>query len=83
VFRDHGLEVFHVTYVDMLDPAVVVARARAAYRRAQLRPPGQRTWTLDPPPGREPGRLVDDDLDYRDLPHELHEQWERGGASYG
>ncbi|MGN6129394.1 MAG: hypothetical protein ACTHOK_03545 [Nocardioidaceae bacterium] len=76
-FRDHGLEVFRVTYVDMLDPAVVVARARAAYRRARRRPSRERTWTLDPPPGREPSRSLDDDLDldYRDLLRELHERW--------
>jgi hypothetical protein len=76
VFRDHGLEVFHVTYVDVLDPAVVTARARAAYQRAKRRAPGERTWTLDPPPGWEPARLLDQDLDYRDLLRELHERWD-------
>ncbi len=83
VFRDHGLEVFHVTYVDVLDPGVVVARARAAYQRAERRPSQDRTWTLDPPAGWEPSRRLDDDLDYRDLLRELHEQWEREATTPG
>lgn len=77
-FRDHGLEVFRITYVDVLDPAAVVARVRATYARASRHTPRERAWTLEPPPGWVPPRLLDDDLDYRDLLRELHEQWESG-----
>lgn len=77
-FRDHGLEVFRVTAVDLRDPAKVVARALAAYRRAARRTLTP-TWTLEPPPDRARPLSVDEVLAERDLLREQHERWLRDG----
>jgi hypothetical protein len=65
--RDHGLEVFRVTGFDMLDPASVVRRMRAARTRAHWEPPEQRRWTITPPPGWARSPSIDEVLDLRDL----------------
>jgi hypothetical protein len=65
--RDHGLEVFRVTGFDMLDPASVVRRMRAARARARWEPPEHRRWTTTPPPGWARSPSVDEVLDLRDL----------------
>lgn len=77
-FRDHGLEVFRVTAVDLRDPAKVVARTLAAYRRAGNRSVTP-TWTLEPPPGRAAALSVDEMLAERDVLREQHERWLREG----
>lgn len=81
LFRDHGLEVFRVTSVDLARPSTVVARARAAYARARGIPGHRRTWTLEPPPGWEPALSVDETLTERDLVREMHLAWERETGS--
>jgi hypothetical protein len=78
LFRDHGLEVFRVTSVDLRDPRAVVERAFGAYRRAACTQP-RRSWTIEPPPGWEPALSLDEILTARDLVREMHEQWERRG----
>ncbi|MGN6129080.1 MAG: hypothetical protein ACTHOK_01930, partial [Nocardioidaceae bacterium] len=77
-FRDHGLEVFRVTAVDLRDPAKVVARVLAAYRRAGTRAL-EPTWTLEPPSGRGVPLSLDETLAGRDLLREQHERWLREG----
>lgn len=77
-FRDHGLEVFRVTAVDLRDPARVVARAHAAYRRAASRTVTP-TWTLEPPLERAAPLSTDELLAGRDLVREQHERWLREG----
>ncbi len=79
LFRDHGLEVFRVTAVDLATPARFVDRARRAYRRAQDIPRSRRTWTLQPPPGRETPPTLDELLAARALVREQHERWLREG----
>jgi hypothetical protein len=48
-FRDHGLEYVAVVTGELSRPQVVVARLRAAYRRAPFTLEGNRRWTLEPP----------------------------------
>ncbi len=80
LFRDHGLEVFRVTAVDLADRRTVVERAHAARRRALWLPAARRTWTIEPPPGREAAPTLDELLDRRDLARAEHERWLREGA---
>lgn len=76
-FRDHGLEVFRVTSLDLLDRRTVLHRIESSYHRAQHVPRDRRTWTLEPPPGWEPAPSLDELLDTRDALREMHEQMER------
>jgi hypothetical protein len=73
-FRDHGLEVFRVTAVDLRDTAKVVARALAAYRRAGARTL-EPTWTLQPPTRQGEPLTADELLAGRDLLREQHQRW--------
>jgi very-short-patch-repair endonuclease len=76
LFRDHGLEVFRVTAVDLAQPRLVVEPALAARRRAKFLPAHARPWTIEPPESWEPARSLDEILGERDLLREMHEQWE-------
>ncbi len=51
VLRGHGLEPVVMTASDRPDPGAFISRLADAYRRAALRPPSARQWTLTPPPG--------------------------------
>lgn len=77
LFRDHGLEVFRVTAVDLASRRAVVDRALAARRRATWLPRHLRTWTIQPPEHWEPAPSLDEILDRRDLVRELHEGWDK------
>jgi hypothetical protein len=48
--REVGLEYFPVVGADWRDEAALAARMRSAYERAARRPPGDRAWTIEPPP---------------------------------
>jgi hypothetical protein len=50
-FRSVGLEQVTMIAPDLRRPAAFVARLRDAYRRAAARPPSERRWTLETPPG--------------------------------
>lgn len=76
-FRRHQLEMFRVTGPDIPDRPKVVARMRAARERAKWLPPGQRPWTIVPPPGWDLGPSLDDLLDERDAGRADNERWER------
>jgi very-short-patch-repair endonuclease len=79
LFRDHGLEVFRVTFADLARPADVVQRAHATYERARRINPELRTWTVEPPPGWERPRSLEEVLAERDLLREMHERWADDG----
>jgi hypothetical protein len=50
-FRRRRLEVFHITGLDVGEPARVVARMRFHRSRAAWLPPAERPWTTTPPRG--------------------------------
>jgi hypothetical protein len=70
--RRHGLEVFHVTGLDLAHPDRVVSRMHAARRRA--RPTPERRWTITPPPWWDEAPSLDAVLERRDVMRELHLQ---------
>ena len=76
-FRNHALEFFRVTGLDLPDRPKVVRRMASSMRRARFLSPGQRSWTITPPPGWEIELPLDHILDTRDL----WESWEREEAS--
>jgi very-short-patch-repair endonuclease len=78
-FRDCGLEVFRVTGPDMAHPRRIVERLLSARRRARWSSPGDRAWTLEPPPAWPVERTLDDDLDERDARAALYASYERAG----
>ena len=49
MFRDHGLEPFHIFASDMADRWKVVERMHAARARARWEAPDRRSWTVEPP----------------------------------
>jgi hypothetical protein len=49
MFRDHGLEPFHILAGDMADRRRVVDRMHAARARARWEPAERRAWTVEPP----------------------------------
>lgn len=75
-FRNHDLEFFRVTGLDLPERAKVVGRMESSMGRARFLPPGRRSWTVTPPPGWE----IDPPLDYILELRDQHEQWERDGA---
>ena len=48
-FRDHGLEYFSAVRGDLRDRDLVARRMLRARARARFLPPGERSWTLQPP----------------------------------
>lgn len=80
-FRRAGLEYFKVTGPDIDDRLLVVERMTSTRARAQGTGVVRRRWTLDPPPGRQPGPCLDDLLDHRDVMREIYEQQERADLS--
>ncbi len=79
-FRDHDLELFRVTGLDMRDRRLIVRRMASSRSRAKWLSPEQRSWTIVPPPDREPAPSLDAILDERDFRWSLYEQWEREGS---
>jgi hypothetical protein len=68
--RRVGLEYFKVTGLDLLRRRLVADRMHATRARAKFCPPGQRRWTLTPPPGwfdqaLEDAMTLDERLAYR------------------
>jgi hypothetical protein len=49
--RRLGLEYFDVVRPDLADPAALAGRMRSTRARAAFADPGQRPWTIVPPPG--------------------------------
>jgi hypothetical protein len=66
-FRRRGLEYFKVTGPDT--PAVVVDRMLSTRSRARWLAPGDRAWTIEPPPGWEPELSLDGWFAYREMIH--------------
>ena len=62
VFRDHGLEYFAVVAGDLRNRDLVVQRMRNTRRRARFLPPGERPWTLTPPPWWPVRQSLDESL---------------------
>jgi hypothetical protein len=79
-FRDRGLEVFRVTGPDLWDRPRVVRRMAAARARARWLPPGQRGWTVVPPPGLGPDPTLDEILEEREARSAVYARWEREGV---
>ena len=61
--RRAGLEYCKITGLDMRVPAVVLERLVEVRSRASFRRPGERAWTLTPPPGRARRESLDEKLD--------------------
>jgi hypothetical protein len=80
--RRHGPEVVRVTGPDLAHPARPAARLLAARSRARWDPPGARAWTATAPWGRLAPSL-DEELDRRDVLHELHELTSRSAPHPG
>jgi hypothetical protein len=75
-FRDHYLEFFRVTGLDLPNRPRVVRRMASTRGRAKWLTEGQRSWTIVPPPGVEEPASLDAILDERDLVREVHAEWE-------
>jgi hypothetical protein len=71
-FREHGLEVFHVTGLDLGHTDRVVRRMHAARARALWQPEVERRWTIQPPPWWEEAPSLDDILQRREVMREFH-----------
>jgi hypothetical protein len=65
-FRDHHLEVLRVTGPDQRDRSQVIDPIDSAFRRSRRVPPGERTWTLVPPPWWPRVPSLDERLAQRD-----------------
>jgi hypothetical protein len=76
-FREHGLEVFHVTGLDLGHPDRVVARMHSARSRALWQPEAERRWTTRAPPSWEEPPSPDEILQHREVMREFHLQVER------
>ena len=75
--REHGLEVFHVTGLDLRHPDRVVRRMHSARARAMWQPEAARRWTIQPPPSWDEAPTLDQLLEHREVMHEVHLQMER------
>lgn len=76
-FERHGLQVFRVTGLDLLDPARVVARIHFHRSRALFLAESERRWTVTPPRGWEREQTLDEYLEERDFHNRLHQEYER------
>lgn len=72
LFRHHGIEVVEFVRGDSRDEAA--RRLLQARARAKFLPAGQRSWTLDPPPGTPVVETLDQRLERLDLVHALTHQ---------
>ena len=79
LLRRHGLEVFRVTGPDLRVPGRVRTRMLGARSRAKWLPEAERSWTITPPPGWDPGPTLDQRLDERDLKRASERQWREQG----
>lgn len=78
-FRDHDLEFFRVTGLDIPDRALVSRRMLSSRSRARWLAEGRRPWTIEPPPGWVSEPTLDEILDERDRKAALYAQYEREG----
>lgn len=75
--RDHGLEFFRVTGLDIPRRSLVVRRMRSTRGRALFLSARQRTWSVDPPRGWPPAESLDEFLEQRAWELALYAQYER------
>jgi hypothetical protein len=74
-FRNHQVETFRVTGMDLHRPALVVERMMNARHRASWLPEAERTWTLEGPSSWEPDPTLEMLLVARRMVRESHEEW--------
>jgi hypothetical protein len=75
-FRDHGIEVFRVTGLDLARPEVVISRMRRSRSRGRFLAADPRPWTLVDP-RVEPVPTLDELLDHREWMASVHAAHER------
>ena len=80
LFRRHGLEVFHVTGLDLAHTDRVVDRMLSARARALWQREAERRWTIQAPPSWEEPPSLDEILQHREVMRDFHLQVEREGA---
>lgn len=78
VFRQHGLEVCHVTGPDLARPRSVTDRLLGARSRARWLAPADRTWTIEHPAGWDNGPSLEERLALRELRRESERGWTGG-----
>ena len=76
-FRNHKIETFRVTGLDLHRPRMVAERMIRARRRAAWLPEAERTWTLEGPAGWEPDPSLEMVLVARRMVRESHDEWLR------
>lgn len=76
-FREHGLEVFHVTGLDLGHTDRVVHRMHSARARALWQPEVERRWTTEAPRSWEEPPSLDEILQHKEVMREFHLQVER------
>lgn len=79
-FRGVGLEYFKVTGPDMRDRRLVANRMLSTRRRALWLAPGERSWTVEPPPGWAEEMALHERLELRAWQLALYAQYEREGS---
>jgi hypothetical protein len=81
LLRRHGLEVFHVTGLDLGHTDRIVRRMRSARARGLWQAEADRRWTVHAPPSWEEAPSLDEVLERREVLRQVHLETERDGLS--